>query len=56
MDDERMELTDPDHPNAKEAASITARLLLQLHEKRQEEAKNENASMPDHNNEVEDGN
>lgn len=56
MDDERIELTDPDHPSAKEAASITARLLLHLHKKRQEEAKKDNPSMPDHTEEVEDGN
>ena len=34
MDDE-LELTDPEHPNAKEAAGSTARLLVHLHQERE---------------------
>ncbi len=37
MDDE-LELTDPDHPDAKEAAATTARLLVHLRDKRQRAA------------------
>ena len=34
MDDE-LELSDPDHPDAKQAAESTARLLVHLREKRE---------------------
>ena len=33
MDDE-LELTDPEHPDAQEAATATARLLIAIHEQR----------------------
>lgn len=36
MDDE-LELTDPDHADAQEAATATARLLIAIHEKRRNE-------------------
>lgn len=55
MDDERLELSDPEHPDAKEAAALTARLLLHLHEKRLAEAK-ENPPKPDEKQEDDDGN
>lgn len=32
--DESLELTDPEHPDAKEAATATARLLIEVHEQR----------------------
>jgi len=54
MDDERLELSDAEHPDAKEAAVLAARLLLHLHEKRHEEAK-ENAPKPDEKQEGDDG-
>ena len=34
MDDELLVLSDPDHATAMEAADLTARLLLYIHEKR----------------------
>lgn len=36
--DEELQLTDPDHPDAKEAAASTARLLVHLRDKRQRAA------------------
>jgi hypothetical protein len=36
--EERIELKDPDHPEAKEAAEATARLLVDVHRKKQEQS------------------
>jgi hypothetical protein len=38
MDDE-LELTDPDHPDAQEAAAATARLLIAIHDSRRHPSK-----------------
>jgi hypothetical protein len=35
--DEELELIDPDHPDAQDAATATARLLIAIHEQRQQQ-------------------
>jgi hypothetical protein len=39
--EERIELKDPEHPESKEAAEATARLLIDVHRKKQERTQTE---------------
>lgn len=43
--DEELQLTDPEHPDAKEAAASTARLLVHLRDKRQRAASADQADI-----------
>ena len=45
--EERIELKDPDHPEAKAAAEATARLLIDVHRKRQQVVKTDGSAHVD---------
>jgi hypothetical protein len=49
--EERIELKDPEHPDAKEAAEATARLLIDVHRKKQERSQTDVDLSPKPNNE-----